>query len=447
MRNRIQMFAVFILLAGVVGCKKESPAEVTVSKALYQVGQTISSDTLAGAVKGTLVAGKTYYMKTNVSVNAGDTLLMQPGAKLIAIGDGLTVNSSPELTIKGTFLSLGTKDAQNWLTIPDANKTHDGLWAGSWGGIQADTTCATMVIKWTHIEGVGGPAGPNAPATYATGDPRYGILFQNPFGNLVLEDSWITGTKDDGMRVIGGKIAIFRNTFEDNGQAGGESVNIKSGTVGDIAYNLFIGAATNGPKTSNSGTSSIQTNVNVYNNTIINCGMRQVKTGRGGSMNIEKGAKGKFFNNIIVNSRFGLRIVKDADTVNFTYGNNFYYGASSVIVGQFNASDGVAKTQASDVRKDSAKANNPMFAGYDVNKYDLASWTFPVSSTQQADDMLFQKTSSFKLSASSPAIGKGKTDFSALSPISGLTGDVAPTILQPGKDLGAFQTDGTGNKH
>ena len=447
MNRSMLVLAVAALMAIITGCKKDSPTAVTVSKALYQVGQTISSDTLAGAVKGTMKAGKTYYMKTNVIVNAGDTLLMQPGTKLIAIGDGLTVDSSPELTIKGTFLSLGTKDDQNYITIPDAKKTHDGLWSGSWGGIQADSTCPLMVIKWTHIEGAGGPAGPNAPATYATGDPRYGILFQNPFGSLVLEDSWISGTKDDGMRVIGGKIAIFRNTFEDNGQAGGESCNIKSGTVGDVAYNLFIGAATNGPKVSNSGTSSIQTNINVYNNTIVNCGMRQAKTGRGGSMNIEKGAKGKFFNNIIANCRFGLRIVKDTDTLNFAYGNTLYYGSTSTIVGQFNATDGVAKTQTSDVRKDTAKATNPLFTGYDVNKTDMSTWTFPVSTALQPEEMLKQGTSVFKLSASSPAVGKGKSDFAALNPVTGLTGDLTPTILPPGKDIGAYQTDGTGNLH
>lgn len=78
---------------------------------------------------------------------------------------------------------------------------------------------------------------------YKSGDPRYTICFTNTNGNIVLEDSWIYGSKDDGVRVVSGKMAILRNTWELNGEIGGESLNCKSGAVGDVAYNVIMGAA------------------------------------------------------------------------------------------------------------------------------------------------------------------------------------------------------------
>src|ERR1700761_2295660 len=131
----------------------------------------------------------------------------------------------------------------------------------------------------------------------------------------------------------------MRNTFELCGAVGGEFFNIKTGTLGDIAYNVFIGSATNSTKISDSGTSGIQCTAAVYNNTIIDGGYRQTKSGRGGSIDFEKGAKGRAFNNLIVNCRFGLRITSDADVTNVVYANNYYYGYSPAIVGQFYSAD------------------------------------------------------------------------------------------------------------
>src|SRR5205823_4859883 len=125
--------------------------------------------------------------------------------------------------------------------------------------------------------------------------------------------------------------------------------HMKSGTIGDIAYNLMIGAATNAIKASDSGSSGVQTNVNMYNNTIINCGYRQTKSGRGGSINFEKAARGLVYNNLILNCRFGLRLVNDADLTNIKYNNQLYYGNSQAIVTQFRAGDGVATFQTNDI--------------------------------------------------------------------------------------------------
>lgn len=443
--NKVNILLLLPALALVASCHKD--ASINISQPQISAGQAITSDTLAGSVKGTLLSGKTYYFSSDITVNAGDTLLMQAGSKLIALGDGLTTETSPQITVNGTFVSLGTQDAQNFITVPDDKRINANVGKGFWGGIQCGEASGDLVIKWTHLEFAGGPAGPDAdPAAYSAGDPRYTILFANDHANCILEDSWIFGSTDDGMRVLKGRISIMRNTFEACGKAGGESVNLKSGTVGDVAYNLSIGAATNSFKSSNSGGDSIQTNVYTYNNTMVNGGLRQVKSGRGGSINYEKGAQGKVYNNIVVNCRFGLRITTDADIAHIAYNNQFYYGNADYFVPQFNAADGIAKTQSGDVGGDAAKANNPMFATYDVDMFDYSSVKPPLDIAAMPFSIITAVNYNFSLLPGSPALKTGFTDFQPLSvvPAGGLYG---ATIQGPGVDMGAYQSDGSGNQH
>ncbi len=438
----------WIILAGVIlcaACHKEEM--VNVSSAKISAGQAITSDTLTGTVKGTLVSGKTYYFSKDITVNAGDTLLMQAGTKLIALGDGTSTEKSPQITVNGTFISLGTKDKQNFITVTDDKRTNANIAKGFWGGIQCGQTSGNLVVKWTHIEFVGGPAGPAAdPAVYAAGDPRYSIVFTNQDASCIVEDSWIFGSTDDGIRVLRGKISIMRNTFEACGKAGGESLNLKGGTVGDVAYNLSIGPATNSFKASNSGGTNVQTNVNVYNNTMINGGLRQVKSGRGGSINYEKGAQGKIYNNMIVNCRFGLRLTTDADTLHIVYNNQFYYANAAYFIPQFNTSDGVEKTQSGDIRSSAAKNNNPMFATYNADIFEYSTVKPPLDIAAMPYSIITAVDYNFSLLPGSPALKKGYTNFQTLSavPIGGLYG---AAIDAPGVDMGAYQADGSGNQH
>jgi len=304
-----------------------------------------------------------------------------------------------------------------------------------------------VIIKWTHVEFAGSPAGSNnETAVYAAGDPRYNIYFGNIKRNFIVEDSWFFGSKDDNIRVVGGKISIMRNTFELCGGVGGEFVNMKSGTVGDIAYNMCIGSATNSLKASDSGTSGTQCNVYMYNNTIVNGGYRQTKSGRGGSINYEAAARGAIYNNLIVNCRFGVRIVSTADIANVIYGNQLFYGYSPAIIAQFYAVDGVGTKKASDIISTTTQQNNPLFYGYDVNSYNFTANPGPITANLQPYKLLAVGTANFNLQAASPGVNKAKTDFSPLKKVT-TTGNYGTTITLPGKDLGAYQTDGTGNQH
>jgi len=428
----------------VVACHKEETVEISEPK--ISAGQPITSDTLSGSLKGTLVSGKTYYFRTDITVNKGDTLLMQAGTKLLAIGDG-SATASPQITVNGTFVSLGTQDNHNFISVPDNLRNTNSIGQGYWGGIQCGNESGDLVIKWTHLEFAGGPAGSGAdPAVYSSGDPRYTVAYTNQQGNCIIEDSWIYGSKDDGMRILTGKISIMRNTFEACGKIGGESLNLKGGAVGDVAYNLSIGPATNSFKASNSGGTTVQTNVNTYNNTIVNGGMRQIKSGRGGSINYEKGAQGKIYNNIIVNSRFGLRLTSDADTAHIAYNNQFYYANASYFIPEFNAADGVVKTQSNDIRSTAVKTNNPMFATYDVDVFDFSTVKPPLDISNMPLSIITAMSYNFSLLPGSPALKKGFTGFEPIRavPEGGLYG---ATIDAPGVDMGAYQSGGTGNLH
>lgn len=445
-------------------CHKSELANI--SQPVVQVSNGITSDTLSGTVKGTMLAGKTYYFKSDITVNEGDTLSMQAGVKLIAIGDGKTYQTAPEIIMHGTFISLGTKDNPNYITVANAATLHTeasaqnytNIFQGWWGGIVCSPgpvtasnptpTGGDMIIKWTHLEFAGGPSGPNNdPAIYAQGDPRYIIYYGNIKKNFILEDSWVFGSKDDAIRISGGKISVMRNTFELCGQAGGEFFNMKSGTVGDIGYNMLIGAATNALKASDSGSSGVQCDVSMYNNTMVNCGFRQTKSGRGGSIDYEKGARGWVYNNLIANCRFGLRLTSDADLANITYNNQYYYGSSDKIIGQFLVADGVAKFQSADTHSTTIKDNDPKFYGYDLTKFDFVANPGPMNVSLQTADLVTIGTSNFRLQASiSPALNKGKVDLTPINAVT-VTGTLGTTITPPGKDIGAYQNDGTGNQH
>lgn len=435
-----------ILAVALCACHKEET--VNISTANISAGQTITTDTLTGSVKGTLLTGKTYYFKSDITINQGDTLLLQEGTKLLAIGDGKSTATSPQITCNGTFISLGTSTNHNFITVPNDQRTTANIGKGFWGGIQCGSKSGDIIIKWTHLEFAGGPAGPGAdPDVFASGDPRNVLSYTNINGNCIIEDSWVYGTTDDGMRILHGKVSIMRNTFEACGKAGGEGLNLKNGTLGDVGYNVSIGCATNGYKVSNSGAGPVQTNIQLYNNTVLNCGFRQVKSGRGGSINYEKGAQGKIYNNMIVNCRFGLRVTPDADTAHVSYDNQFYYANDQRIIAQFNASDGVAKTRTTDIRSTTPKSNNPVFAIYDVNQFDYAAATVPMDISVMPLGILTANNYNFSLLPGSPALKKGNADIiQAMKkvPQGGLYG---ATTLNPGVDIGAYQSDGTGNQH
>jgi hypothetical protein len=464
------------LLFAIVSCKKSTD----VSQAQIQVGQPISDATpLSGAVKGTMQTSKTYTISADVTINKGDTMLIQEGVTV-------KVLNGAKIVVNGTFISLGTQANPITITDPSRTKTtgtstasSDSAYAGGWGGIWCSPDCKLFVCKWTHLDFAGAGlqtipfTGSNAPAI---GD-QYAVYFGNPDGVFIFEDSWVYGTPDDCFRFYGGHVNIMRNTFEKCGGTGGDGCNAKSGTQGNMAYNLCVGGATNMTKSANDGGVNPQCRIAMYNNTYVNCGYRQVKAfgARGGSIEVENNSRALVYNNLIVDCRFGYRIaggtnttakVYQADTDNHAgdnlipytmYGYNFTYVDDSALASQIvptNVAQAVVtKPQSTDIpdMKDFLPStyqfgdqyngnsfigkNNPQFKNYPLPNLNYA--------TQASVDNF-----DFHLSSGSPAIGKGYEGFTPVTNGIPLDPNFGSTeITSPGKDMGCFQTNGTGNKH
>ncbi len=470
--NALASLVVAVLMAGLSACTQSE--NVVVSAPLFKVGAAISTKTpLSGIIKGTLLADSTYTVNGDVFINETDTLLIQPGVKVLFNGKG-TWN----FVVKGTLLSLGTQAKPVYFTVPasvaaktdvlGADPTTDPAYQGKWGGIAGETTFKLIVIKWTHLEFGGGLLGTSPISYLANGKNAYTLTTKNSDGVLVLEDSWIYGAVDDPIRPFGAKVNLMRNTFEKCGFTGGEAFNIKGGTVGNFAYNVVIGSATNGPKASDNGQSSTQpqTNILMYNNTIVHSGFRRSADGRGGCINFEESARGGYFNNLMVNCKYGPRIVgvdatyagnalKPADTLNIKYSNNYNYVDSVKYANQIYPVLFTTKPQPTDIPAPSTflPAGYKLGQAYDgtaavgKNKPLFVNFPLPYTASKKVGDVSFQGTWNFRLQAGSPAIGKGTAAFTPLAvvPVSANFGSTEITL--PSTDMGAYPSNGKGNLH
>ncbi|MBN8850726.1 MAG: hypothetical protein J0H07_02600 [Sphingobacteriales bacterium] len=469
----MKIFTSYLFTAGLllfVSCSKKDQVSISsqefMAGSFIQDGDTLNSKNGSNgrAIKGTLQAGETYYLSSDFSdatVNSGDTLVVQSGVKVLVVGPSSGANAigteghAPALLINGVFLCLGTKAKPILFSVADPalksdpakdpqDPNTDPAFKGYWGGIQGGAGCGDIIIKWTRLEYLGGIA----PATAASrpGQARYGIFVNNPSANFVLEDCWLYGSKNDMVRPAGCKFEIFRNTFEKVGFTAGECVNVKSGSVGDIAYNLVIGGTGNAFKSANAGGLSPQSNMNAYNNTVITTGFRQAKAGEGGSIDFENGGRGMAYNNLLVDCAYGLGVrggggtTPAADTINTKYGYTYNYGENVSMTTQFLPVGFITVQQPSDINGGNATtpgANNPSFVNYSL----------PLPATVNFNSANYAGGYDFHLRLNSPAIGKGNIAFTPyavvkVDPVFGVT-----EITFPGKDIGAFQTNGSGNQH
>ena len=459
---KLGILGVFAGIAFFAACKKTSSGN-NVSTLQKQVGSVITSDSLCGAIKGTLQTNKTYLLTCPVTIDAGDTVLMQSGVTINVI------NPAAYILVQGAFISLGTKATPNWITVSSISKTDNASTSDNpstdnayispnlWLGIQCDTSATLVVMKWTHLEFAGGTFGTTPPiSTLGAGNQAWPVYVTNPNMIFVFEDSWLYGGTDDGMRP-NCKFIIQRSTFEKEGYIGGDCINPKHGGQGNASFNMFIGCATNGTKVSDKGSGTAATaHTDYFNNTYVNGGYRQQQTGRGGDINYEQGSYGQSYNNIIVDCKFGFRIVGNpiADTADCHYGYNLSYGDADSIVDQFYPVGYIS---------DPVTTNIPNPATFLPSGYTLGA-TYDASSLVGKNSPLFVNyplgTSAnisidyitgfdFHLQSGSPAIGAGYTAWTAFVP-SGIVADPVygpTTITPPNKDLGCYPSDGSGNQH
>lgn len=402
---------------------------------------TIDDDTveLVGEMRGTLRSGRTYQLVGDLIIPEGEAIVAEPGVTIIAVGDGGDIG--PEITVHGAFHSLGTSDNPNLLSVPEELRSHENRFAGLWGGLQGSETTASIVLKWTRMEFTGGEGGPGTPRA---GRIRYGIWTLSDQTEVVIEDSWFYGSKDDFYRPVGGKLNIVRNVFEEMGEDGGDIINVKGGTVGNIAYNLVIGGATNAFKPSDDGESTIQSTIGIYNNTVLNSGFRRAGLNRGANINFENGARGFAYNNILVNNKRGIRVLDDSDLININIDYNLYYATHQELADEFVPTDSEGSTLevlGDNNIFDGPGDNNPLFVNYEIDLFTMDDYN---AGETQPLEMNIVAPWNFRLQEGSPAIGAGTTAFEPIAVEFTLTGDAAPTIMQPSADLGAYPVAGGG---
>lgn len=435
-----------ILIIGLVACSKQDD-DMGPGGGDDDPPVQFDPDNVMGEVTGVWGPNQNYTIKGDVVIPEGESLEIREGVTIIIDGDG-GQGTSPEINVRGSLYCYGTENARIIFTVPEERRTVENIFAGLWGGIIGTRTAQDLVLEYTDIEFAGALGEPGnsivAEGEIDEGEPRYAIYFVNPEGNFIMWHSRIAYSKDDAIRMNGAKTLIAYSVFEFIGENGGEAFNAKRGTVGDMAYNLFYSIATNGLKAANTRAEGPQIDNYYYNNTFLHCGWRRAQSGRGGSLNYEAGARGVSYNNLVVNSRYGLRLVppdREPDLANMEYGYHFYYGDDQEIVDQFHPSNGLIgfpnptvglPIPESDVWSNLPGENDPLFVNYQLGG------TYDIPSARNGSDVNFRPTGQdFHLQAGSPALTGAKTDFQPRFESYTVNGRTYATPL-PSEFFGAF---------
>lgn len=470
MKSKIFIPALIVLITlGITSCSKWAQDKSNIYKAVEQPGKTVSNSApLSGSVKGTMLSGNTYTIDSDIYVNDGDTLMIQPGVTL-------NFRNGSGLVVLGSLFSEGTQAAPIYMTVlgvtknntPGLSLTQDSAHIGLWRGLIGGTNCPFMVLKWTHIDFAGNAEGNTISAlkeVNQSSGTSYNLLFQNVNGYFIMEDSWVYGGTDDCTRISCGKIHVFRNTYEKCGGSGGDCVNVKGGTVGTMAYNFFIGTAYNGQKASNKGQAvgAPQTDIVMYNSTFVNDGAQVVPGQRGSTIDFEQGAAGAFYNNVAVNCQVGYRVVNNpvADTTNLVYGYNYQYADSIDVADQFFTFGPVCTIpQPTDLPLPSSylpagwvyeSPNQNSYSGTAALQKlapEFVNYPLPGPSGYYPWQVNAIGSYNFHILPTSPLIGKGYTAVQPLVvvPVDPVYG--ATEVTPPGADLGCYQSNGKGNQH
>lgn len=472
MKKTIFIIGIVAVLAGLLSSCKKTIENHQIALAYKPPVHGITSTTLGvegssvpTAYAGTLITGTTYTVVGDILVNYGDTLFIEPGVNIC-------VEDTSCICVKGVLISIGTQT--NPVIITDCNAvpnntlgqpySTDPAWnhgtsPGWWCGINCDTSCTLLLLKWTQIWFTGAAFKRQEPiANTAVGSNSYGIFFQRTSGNFIMEDCKMYGSINDGIRVQTGQFELMRSVFEKCGNNTNEAFNVKSGGVGDCAYNLFIGIATNGSKGSNKGGSPVQCNMAMYNNTYINCGWRQSQAAHGANINYEQNAKGAAYNNLIVDCKVGLRIVSNpiADTAHLWYSNNFIYGDSLNVTEEFYPNPlYITKTDCyiAPIPTESGYVYNPNGSGtpnvadatnlIGANPVNFVGFPTPENFNlplSAIDNYEAPNNFNFKLQSNSPCVGTGTTVFPAGYPIYACSSVYIP-LLPNGFASGSFTPD------
>ena len=387
----------------------------------------VVQEAVSGEVSGTWTKGGTYKITGHIQIPEGKSLTIEEGVTVL-MSDSVV---KPEIVVKGNLYSLGTSANPVKFTVPDAWKTAKNAFGALWGGLIAGTKSDEIVLQNTILEYGGAVTTETSPSVKAglykaaAGEHVPVLYYPNVNGKLVVQNSTIRNFNEDGFYIEGGKVIMSNNTFYTTGVSGGDAINIKSGVQADVAFNVVYSPNTNALKLSNSGDRSPQAYIVAYNNTIVNAGWRRPTT-KGGSIWLEATVRADLYNNLLANDRYGIKRDKGKpEDARSTVSNNLYYGFDQTTVTQFQPSTEILKGT-NDLISATVGDNDPKFVNY------------PLSTTMT--NATYSTGWDFHLATGSPAIGKGKTDFTRLYATGITVNGVTYKSPEPANYIGALGT-------
>lgn len=391
MKTYFWIFSCSVWVLLLAGCKKDK-------NPIADPDPDPPTEGISGAVSGIWSKGKTYTVTGHIEIPEGKSLTVEEGVKIV-MSDSVV---APEIIIRGNLYCLGTEANPVLFTVPDSWKTEAHLFGNLWGGMVSAPSSQEVLLQHTIMEYGGTATTEESPSVKAglykakAGKHLPALYYGNVNGKFVVVNSTIRNFYDDALYVEGGKTIIANSVFYAIGAPADDAINLKSGVIADVAFNLMYSPNTSGLKLSNEGERSPQLYVIGYNNTIINGGWRRPSI-KGGSIWVEKGVRADLYNNLLVNNRFGIKRDKgNPEDSRSKFYNTYYYGFNQIAVDQFQPSDEII-TGVDDVIGTLAGENNPEFVNYPLDT-DMFN----------AD---FNQNWNFHLQAGSPALDKGKTDF------------------------------------
>lgn len=371
---------------------------------------------LAEYPKGALVWTKDTTLEESVEIPVGTSLYIEPGVTVTCKSE---VQVPVEIVVLGNLYCMGT--AEKPVTI-----TSDTKKPADWGGIICGYNSEEVVLNHVDIAYAGATPTESSASfqnklfktTIDGGVPAF--HFCNVNGKFVMANCFFHDNYNDQTYFTGGKGVIVGNVFADSGNAadGGEAINVKSGCKLDVANNLIYNACTNALKLSNAGNSETVplTDMTVYNNTIVNCGWRRSKNKKGGSIWVEKAARPVMVNNLIYDSRFGLKQPKQdgADMDNSRMTPNYYFASTETGVEQMAKNASLGIWYDTDVHSSVAGEGDPLFRNFSQNpKINI---NCEVDDPMEGAPLAYDKSWNFSLLSGSPVLVGGVTDFARIFP-------------------------------
>lgn len=403
-----------LVVAILTGCKKAN----------FYVDPDTGNGTVTGEVSGVWKKGSIQLIKGDIIIPEGQTLTIEEGVTVI-----MDTLAKPEIIVKGNLYSQGTDAFPVKFTVAENARIPAKKFGRLWGGILAAPSCAELLLDHTIIEYAGATTSDASTSVKqhlykgVSGENLPALWFSNVNGKLVVTNSTFRNLQEDCTYIEGGKVIFSNNTFYTTGVTGGEAINIKSGCLADVAYNLIYSANTNALKLSNAGDRTPQAYVIAYNNTMVNTGWRR-PTAKGGSVWVEALVKAELYNNMFANARFGIkRDTKKPEDTRSVFSNNYYYGYSQLTVDQFQPSKEVI-AGTNDVIGKKAGDNDPKFVNYPL-----------ATAVDNAD---FDLSWNFHLQPGSPALAKGKTNFTRHHANGIVLNGVTYISPEPSNFIGAF---------